>query len=269
MIKKHLIFSFFIPNDYETNIAIRMHYACLYRYYHIFDSAEFFITATDESKKYIDSVKISLLNIFRCKDIRLKEVDNDPFNESRTLKDNVIDKLDSFSETMIFFGHTKGTSDVVRYKDNESQFLKWIFGCYFYSLEFVGEAERKLFTIFHGRHHTFFGSFPMLTENGRCFLSGNFYWINPMALSKDIKTGEIEIPEMWDRAYAEDIPTLYKRGIVNNSVVCKTGGHNCVETRWGEIYFYETNFDDIVRIYGDYDLFMSVYNELLKDIVYD
>ena len=164
MIKKHLIFSFFIPNDYETNIAIKMHYACLWKYHDLFDSAEFFIASTDESKKYVDSVKLSLLNIFPCKDIRLKEIENDLFYESRVLKDYVIDKLDEFKETMIFFGHTKGTNDVTRYggPGEGNRFLKWIYGLYFYSLEFIDEAERKLFTAYHGRFHTFFGSFPVV-----------------------------------------------------------------------------------------------------------
>jgi len=271
MIKKHLIFSFFIPNDYETNIAIKMHYACLWKYSSIFDSAEFFITSTEESKKYINSVKLSLLNIFPCKDIRFKEIENDFFYESRVLKDYVIDRLDGFKETMVFFGHTKGTNDVARYggAGKGERFLKWIYGLYFYSLEFVGEAEIKLFTAYHGRFHTFFGSFPIVTDEDRCFCGGDFYWINPMALNKDIQTGEVKLLEMWDRAYAEDLPKIYNRNLIDGYIIGKTGGHNCIESKLWDLDFYDGNFDDIVRYYGDYDLFMRGYNELLKDVMYD
>lgn len=268
MVKKHLIFSFFIPDDYETNIAIRMHYACLLKYSYLFDSAEFFIASTEGSKKYVNSVKLSLVNIFPCKDIRIKEIENDLFYESRVLKDYVIDRLDEFKETMIFFGHTKGTNDVTRYggAGEDGHFLKWIYGLYFYSLEFIGEAERKLFTIFHGRHHTFFGSFPTIDESDRCFLAGDFYWINPMALKKDIETGEVKISEMWDRAYAEDLPTIYERKLINGYVICKSGGHNCIESKIWEFDFYDGNFDDIIMHYGDYDLFMDGYNKLLSSM---
>ena len=266
MIKKHLIFSFFIPNDYETNEAIKMHYACLWKYHHLFDSAEFFIRSTEESSVYVDSVKMTLTNIFKCKDLRLKEIENDCFNESRVVKDYLVDRLDQFEDTMVFVGHTKGTNDVARYGGTGAgeSFLKWIYGLYFYSLEFIEEAEKKLFTVFHGRYHTFFGSFPTTIDDSKCFLSGNFYWVNPMALNYDIKTGEIAIPNMWNRMYAEDLPTLYKRIIVNGAVICKTGGHNCIESKLWEYDFYDGDFDDIIKHYGEYEMFMDGYNKIIS-----
>jgi len=268
MIKKHLVFHFFIPDDYETNIAIKVHYGCLAKYCNVFDSAEFFIASTDMSKKYINDVKCNIINVFKCKDIRFKEIENDPFFEARTFKENVIDKIDEMEETMVFFGHTKGVRDVVMFQNNREFFLKWIYALYFYSLEFVREAEIKLFTIFHGRPYVFWGSLPLVyTDETNCILAGTFYWTNPMTLSKDIKNGEVELKRFNDRAFAEELPSIYKRTFNRGYVMCKTGGHNCVEGKWDEFEFFgDGNFDDVVRHYGEYDKFMEGYNELIRQI---
>ena len=268
MIKKHLIFHFFIPDDYETNIAIKMHFACLWKYSEVFDSAEFFISSSSESAKYINSVKLTLLNVFTCKDIRFKEVENDYFYEARTLKENLIDKLDDFEETMVFFGHTKGVRDVTMFPTTQENFLKWIYGLYFYSLEYAEEAENKLFTFFHGRSYTFFGSFTTIRPtDGHCYLAGTFYWTNPMTLKKDIDSGEAKLGKMNDRAYAEDLPGIYERKVVDGFVLCKTGGHICRESKWAEFDFYEGDFDEIIQRYGNYEEFMEGYNEVKKEIV--
>lgn len=268
MIKKHLIFHFFIPDDYETNVAIKMHYACLWKYSNVFDSAEFFISSTEESKIYIGSVKQSLINVFQCKDIRFKEVENDPYFEARTFKENVLYRIEEYEETMVFFGHTKGVRDVVMFEESKEFFLKWIYALYFYSLEFVKEAELKLFTIFHGRKYTFFGSLPLVyTDGTNCIFAGAFYWTNPMTLRKDIKSGEVIPKSFNDRAFAEEFPSIYKRTFNNGFVMCKTGGHNCIEGNWDDFEFFgDGNFDDIAMHFGEYDKFIEGYNELINEI---
>ena len=267
MIKKHLVFHFFIPEDYETNIAVKMHYACLHKYAHVFDSAEFFVSTTKETEKYLKSVKMSLVNLFDCDNVRIVHVENDDFYESRTFKENVVDKLEDFEDTLVFFGHNKGTTNVNNYQ-NVDNFLKWIYALYFYSLEFTGEMEKKLLAIFHGRTRAIFGSLMNITpENDRAQCLGTFFWLNPMQICLDIKNGEVKIPKMAHRCYAEHFPWIYTYQNLNGITLTKVDGHNCVESRWAQFDFYSGNFDDIVRYYGEYDMFMENYNETIRQIL--
>lgn len=264
MLKKQLVFYFHVPDDYETNVAIKMHYACLWKYRDIFDIVEFFISCTENSKKYLMSVKYSLLNIFENKDIRFKEVENDSFCEVRAFKENIIDKLDTFENTLVFFGHTKGTTNVTNYPERVPNILKWIYALYFYSLEFMYEVEKKLIGAYYGRFRSIFGSLSTVAKEGQhLYYPGTFYWMNPMAITNDINNGEIVVPKMADRIYAEFFPSVYKH---DEYFMGKTDGHNGVMAADGTFDYYQCDFDDVVRYYGDYDLFMKNYNELIKEI---
>ena len=266
MVKKQLVFYFHVPDDYETNVAIRMHYACLYRYRDIFDAAEFFISYTEESKKYEMAVKYSLLNIFHDKDVRFKDVENGDFREATTFKENIVDKLDKFDNTIVFFGHTKGTTNVVTFSESSERFLKWIYALYFYSLEFMYEVEKKLIAAYHGRMRSLFGSLMTRLPGGRVMYAGTFYWINPMAVANDLKFDSVTPVKFADRLYAEMFPTMYGDGVINDTYISKVDGHSCIESNLGDFDPYHDDFDEIIKYYGDYDLFMKNYNELIKEI---
>ena len=264
MIKKHLIFHFFVPEDYETNIAIRMHYACLWKYHEIFDKAEFFISSTENSKKYVSLVKKSLINIFDCDDIRIKEIENDEFCEGRTLNDYVINRLGDFKDEIVFFGHTKGVTKVEG--DDYERFLKWIFALYYFSFEFMEECEKKLIYAYMGRFRAFFG--PMMSENGKyAIYPGTFYWLNPMEIKNDLDNGDIKIPKLSNRAFAEGFPSIYPYVITNGRADGKVDGHNGIVSNFYDFDFYHGNFDEIIAHYGDYETFMDEYNNSFRQIL--
>lgn len=256
IVKKRLVFYFFIPEDYETNVAIKFHIACLRMYANIFDSATFYISYNDNEKKYVNEVKDILYNLKEWNDITIRVAKNDLFCEARCFKEDIIDKIDLFNEEIVFFGHTKGVTNVLDYPDNMENILKWIFCCYFYSLEFPEEAIKETFFA----HRIFYGSMLMdYPHSEGAYYAGAFYWLNPMKIKNSKINGTI--PVLADRAYAESFPMLYR---------FKNGDGYLSSHYRKYLYFtdlYYANFDDLINFYGDYDAFMKRYNDILNSEV--
>lgn len=268
MLKKHLIFHFFIPDDYETNIAIRMHYACLHKYSGLFDSAEVVISYTKDSEKYIKSVQFSLLNVLKIRDVRMIVKENDLFCEAQTLNEYFCNNIQYFNNTLVFFAHTKGVTNVnssCYYEYGIERFLMWIYALYFYSLEFIDEVENMLIFAHLGRIRAIYG--PMQTKSGDgVFYPGAFYWLNPMTIKNDINSGEISLPLFDNRVFAERFPLMYKYVETPKYRMGKSDGHNGVISNDGDFDHYYGDFDEIIKYYGEYDLYMKGYNEMLKQI---
>lgn len=254
--KKTLVFHFFIPDDYETNIAIKIHYACLEKYCGVFDVAEFFIASTEYSRRYIDDVKARLLRIFKCKDIRFAEVENSEFYEAKTFKEQIIDRLEQLN-SLVFFGHTKGTIDV-NGKSRIQNILMWIYGMYFYNLEFIAEAEIKLIKGYQCNLSRIFGAFcQSIDRPDKAYYAGTFYWLNAPSVYNDVKSGKIYVPKLSSRFYGENFPFVY----------CLENGVESRMSRYtGFVNLHECNMEDVIREYGDYDCFMEGYNEIIEKI---
>ena len=262
MIEKRLIFHFFIPSDYETNPAIGMHYRCLEKYHKVFDAAEFFISSTEESAKYTEDVKAKLFSIFKCKDIRIKEVENDEFYESRTFKEQVIDRIAGFNG-LIFFGHTKGVGDVNRFIDNMENILMWVYGLYFYSLEFMDEVMNKLVRGQMGMASIMYGSFCQTLDEKwtKAIYSGTFFWINAKSLADDIENGVIKVPRMANRFFDEEFPLVYNF----NGCWGKLSSWDNNYTRQIDMYRYD--IAEVTKMIGNYDNFIEGYNDIREKIL--
>ena len=177
MLSRRLVFHFYVPQDYETNIAIKFHKECLKRYANVFDKAVFYVSVDEATKKYSQDVKEFILNLKEWEDVRIRVIQNDMLREARTFKTEIIDKLDTFNDEIIFFGHTKGASNVANFPDHAEHFLKWIHSLYFYSLEFMPEVEKKLLSAYQGRWRSLFGPLMSICADGHPVYPGAFFWI--------------------------------------------------------------------------------------------
>lgn len=259
MIKKHLVFHFYVPKEYKENEAIRIHLQCLRMYSHVFDSAVFAICFEEKTEELIDEVEKDILSLGFKNDVRIVVVENTLLTESVTFKRFVLDEIDR-TEGMVFFGHTKGVTNKETYKSRWEDIKKWIVALYFYPLEFVDEAEKKMFYPSPWQI-TFFG--PLMTTYDECKTfnyPGTFFWLNPQLLYNDIKIGMVEIPKMANRSFTEDLPFIYKTGDFCHRVT----SHNGIWTH--PCGYYNVDFDMVIDYFGDRELFNERYNKINDSI---
>lgn len=224
---KKLVFYFYICENWATNKANLVHFMCLKRYNEIFNEVEIYI-ATDDKQDYetINNVKLKFLSIFtKVESIQFTIIDNTVYREAIVLKQHVIDRLGQ--DDLVFFGHNKGTTDIVNHDYNPEYVIKWIVGLYFFSLEYICEVDACLYNSPFGMSY---GPFLTLlkTPEGmelkhlgkyKWYYVGTFYWINSKKLYNFIKRFNIEIPPLDDRFYAENIlanfyPLLYEGQVI-------------------------------------------------------
>ena len=259
MIKKTLVFRFFVPSEYKENVAIRMHLECLKRYSHIFDTAIFSICFENDDMSRADEVEKDLMDCGFVKDVRFVLEENSPLTESLALKKYVLDRLEEL-DGLVFFGHTKGVTNVRTYSYDVESKLKWVYSLYFYNLEFMSDVERNLIYCYP-YVSTFYGALRTTMDNAVSFhYPGTFYWINPMNLYNDVKSGLVTIPKLASRAFAESLPLIYKESDTCHAVAC-------YEQNWMYWYdLYNGDMDAVIKLFGEYDLFYEKYNEIIDKI---
>ncbi|MBP5724907.1 MAG: hypothetical protein J6X18_15200 [Bacteroidales bacterium] len=205
MVTKNLVFSFYVFDGFEDNEAIKLHLKCLKKYSNIFDNAKFVISIKDTSN--IGMIKKAESMITECgfKNLEFKVKQNDCYCEARTLKDEILDKIDTF-EGLTFFAHTKGVTNVTNKEIKKESVLKWVAGMYYMNLNFIEEVESCL--IYHF-DCSMFGSYKVVSDKienkNRRWYAGTFYWINTNRLSNNMKNRGIEMPKLHDSGYAEFI----------------------------------------------------------------
>lgn len=268
MVEKTLIFHFYVPVDYKDNIAIRMHLECLRMYSQVFNHAIFIIAVNEGTRHFVEEVERDIIECGFSGDVRFVVAENDAYGEARTFNEWIYERLKDYNG-LVFFGHTKGVTNVVKYPEYVNNTMHWIFALYFYSLEFIEEMEAKVIGAAFGYFRTFFGPLLMKCPNVNgvdseaAHYPGTFYWVNTRRLSEDIESGCAKKMLIKDRFFAEDVPTSYKF-------------YNCAKildsrmSMWMDhTDLYHGDFDKIIRFYGDYDLYMERYNEIIKKIGYE
>lgn len=259
MIKKTLVFRFFVPKEYKENIAIKMHFECLKRYSHIFDASIFSICFEDDDMSRAIEVEKDIMDCGFTKDVRFILEENHPLTESIAIKKYILDKLEDF-DGLIFFGHTKGVTNVKTYSWDIESKLKWIYCLYFYCLEFMDDVITNLIYSYP-YISTFYGPLKSTTDDCKTFYyPGTFYWINPKNLLNDINDGLVSIPKLGNRAFGENLPQIYKTTNTCHAVAC----HNQNWMHWYDLY--NGDMDAVVKFFGDEELFYEKYNEIKKNI---
>ena len=214
MITKTLVFHFYIYNspDYFNNIAYKFHMLCLKRYAHAFDKACFNLACDNiEDKETINRIKHELIDC-GFNNIEIIVTQNDQFCEVNTFNYFIKNKLGTTSD-LIFFAHTKGICNVIDGVNFPENILYWIWTLYYFNLEdeYIKNMKMRLVHAYGGHEDTFYGTCRIFVPDYSCsFYSGTFYWINAMKLYEDDKQGIIRLPNQYNRAWCEKLPTVYK-----------------------------------------------------------
>jgi len=264
MVKKTLVFHFYVKEDFENNVAMKFHLAILKHYANIFDKVIFCISVDNlNDTELIARAERAILDCGFKKEIQFIPVENDMYREAATFKSQILDKLKDI-EGIVFFGHVKGVTNVNTFSHRAEHFLKWILALYFYSLEFADEAELKLVGIYQGLRRTFFGPLYTLSKDvGIGWYPGTFFWLNPKKLYNDIQEGVCKLTEIDDRDWVECLPSIYKY----NDGWGRCTSHNDVVMYDGVIDLYkECDWDFITNFYGEKDKFFDLYYKLYNEI---
>lgn len=237
LIKRRLVYHFFISDDYETNEIYKIHFACLEYFAKIFDEAVFIITSNNKDASYLD-VENKLLKIFKDIRVTIEIKTNTKLYEAETFYNEVVKKEES---VLTFFFHTKGITNI---KDcDKDNIIQWILAIFYYSLNFKSDMEEQL--LFYP-YITFYGSCKgviketngALNKNSTIYM-GCGYWINNVRLTKEKKN----IPQIADRWYGEMLPYYFEEKCKGSYKDVYIQGHD----------FYHGNNEKAIDIYEWYD----------------
>lgn len=202
--KKKLIFNFYIQPKWlegEVGKINEIHLRCLKEYAHNFDEIVFVITMDNvDNLELINTVKEKIMPLFTKGQITIRIEKNTKLREAATFYNEIVKRLGD--DDLVFFGHNKGITNIG--KDNKESIYYWIYGLYFYSLNFIDDVERVLI----GDNGISYGAFPSQCKLNDCIkykwmYSGNFYWLNSKKVKNYIENKGIAIPSLDNRMYGE------------------------------------------------------------------
>lgn len=201
-VTKRLVFHFYLGKDWRGNLANKCHLNCLRILSYVFDEAIIVIAHDNALEEDILGVKNWFSWAVSTKVLTFKVVRNNAYYEGGTFKSEIIDnakKLDGIT----FFAHNKGVSNVLDKNKSKEAIFSWICALYYYNLMSVDVVEKELCS---DLRNVFYGTYLMnasyINNKHRLWYAGTFYWVNANRL---VKTCD-EIPEIFDREYAEWLP---------------------------------------------------------------
>ena len=250
--RKTLVFHLYVSDDYETNIAYKIHEECLRVFNYLFDNIKITIALDDLNNK--DAINWAfqwINNVFCGFPMEITVVKNSPYREGSTFKEKV---LNNQEDDLVFFFHSKGITNFANENLVKESIFNWICGIYYFNLYDKSNAIDILET----GTKAMCGAFLVLPPKEdviryKPFFAGTGYWINLRVLRNLIKCGVVKDLECSDRFFAEKYP-----GTVLN-----------VEEEWGlegakttklllgpedGAYFYtgtKEDWDKIINIYED------------------
>lgn len=201
----NLIAHFYIPYWTDKFPEIyEAHFSCIKKYRNLFTNAVFVLSVDDNCDPGVIQVyRNRILSLCINGDISIKIRKNDFYREARTFNDEIVEKLDSLNG-LTFFVHGKGITNVDRSDINNEDIYNWVISSYF---QMFDNFEDIVFKLINGNTGICYG--PFLFNNEYCltknkwYYSGSFQCINTKKLYNYIKSNNIQIPELCDRAYAE------------------------------------------------------------------
>lgn len=260
--KKKLYFYIWVSPDFERNIAVLTHKACLKRYIGVFDEINFIAAVDDYPSIDGDLLKAIafIKDVCGDREYNLMMVKNDPTTgEFHPFCQTILPLIAKGDDEMAFYGHIKGISDVNLPFRNAYSVLRWVISMYYYSIEYSHEAEEKL------QHGAMYGplltNFPNREENLRYhdkLYIGSFYWLNPKNV-KNFMVGNTS--ELTDRFCAENLPQI----VDEHSLFSHNG--MITENTVADLYHLrKENWPRYLSYYGDSDILYKIQNEIITEI---
>lgn len=257
--KRKLIYYLYIAPNFEKNISYSIHKVCLKKYIHNFDSAIFWVTLDDLSDTEFRQKAFNwILSIIGNIPFEIKFKENTYLREALMFQEEILDKLDSFKNELIYFAHNKSSSkfdyinnEIIMTENTSNTFslLTWLTTLYYLSFIDLKEMENKIVSC----QNVFYG--PLLCKSDfinnkyKCAYMGTFYWINPMELNLKIKNGLLPKLSIGNRFFAEEYPgylfnyeTVDRKLASHNDIVTdEYVFQNMTKENWNYYFNYELN----------------------------
>lgn len=218
VIKKRLVFHFYIPQEgYKTN-SNELHLRCLKRYSSIFDEVVIVISHDEDlGPNEIINLEKELVEIFNQNKVSFKTAKNTYLRDSKTFYDEIATKMDKL-DGITFFAHNKGLTNISSGNFDKELIYKWVVALYYGCLEFIEEANYSLTEHRQFAYGTLFDIIDVssikeewLHDIIYCDLgkysyhyTGTFFWMNTQCLKGFMDRKGIKIPNVVDRWYAEN-----------------------------------------------------------------
>ena len=239
---RRLVFFWYIDEAYRDCMAYRFHLMELCRHSHVFDEALFVM-----SMKVDDPIHRSMARSFAealvaggfSKSTRFVFETNTIYREAKAFDDHVVSTVRSGDPATVFFGHSKGMSNVW----NDSLFV-WLCSMYYFGLERIWEIDDVLVNnrrvaygfpaILSTKKHDDMG---FIKPKYGYYYAGTLFWVKPFVLKTLIDEGLAgPIPGVTDRFYAEEF-------LANTVDSCYCG-------TYGMVPYY----DDEFTLYSDFNV---------------
>lgn len=262
LIKKRLVFSFYLDENTFENEANILHFKLLRRYLPQFDEVVFVIIKNDNIPPEMVKRLQRLILTFYNGDIFFKLYPNTEYKESYVFKKEIVDKMKTL-DGYTLFGHNKGITNMTWAEKDEIK--KWICGLYYFNFppDFISELN-NFNRLFFGAFKTDIAKHSMFHDSfmAKWLYSGTFYWGNYQTIDRYIRKMNIELPPLSDRWYDENWP----------GTVCKQE----YGFTWGQRYVVGSpvNYDNVdswLQVCyppecGIYQAFIDFYNEIENEI---
>ena len=272
--KKTLIYHLYCGEDFETNIANKVHYVCLTKYIEVFDDVRFTISVDDLSNTELISKGIEwVLSLGGSFERRFTVVKNTPLYEVETFKREFLDNYENL-DGMVFFAHNKGTTNMYGGALDGNSIFNWVCGMYYFNFEFISEVEGYFDGTLRAPE-VFYGTFLLyFSKERQCMVhampnnlsgleySGTFYWINIPKYKNCVTTGIVQKMEPDSRFFAEEYPGMffdryaYGAGMTSHKDVC-------LDAMVVDLYHMdEEQWENMYVIMGEYDGFKDFLTEI-------
>lgn len=206
--KKTLVYHLYVGDDIETNMCYKVHSECLKSFIYLFDKVKFTISVNDLANVDLIQKGINWIMDLGCVcEMEISTALNDYFRESKTFYEKIL--KNNADDELIFFFHSKGTTNFTDQTSSIDSVFNWICGIYYYSLGLYDDVE----TFLVNTYKTMYGPFLLTppTEGGGNFYqfyAGGGYWINNVSLKNLIKSNIIQDLTVSNRYFAEKYPGM-------------------------------------------------------------
>ena len=207
--KKTLVYHLYVGGDIDTNLCYKVHSECLRHFIHIFDNVRFTIAVDDLSNKESIQKGVEwILNLGTKCEIEMTVEENSNFRDALTFYKKVLKNND---DELIFFFHSKGTTNFVDEDRSIDSVFNWICGIYYYNLHDDYKTHGTLITT----NKTMNGPFLLTpkenigqNEKYYQFYAGAGYWINNVSLKNLVSSERIKEVGLSNKFLAEMYPGI-------------------------------------------------------------
>lgn len=219
---KKIVFHMWCPTyelSVEQKFIFNLHLNLLSFYQHIFDDVQINIACDDIHYPLLNKIKHKILDIFNRDDqnVCIKIVQNTNVREGKTCYEEIFAPGTEYNG-IVFFGHSKGLTNVLTEPNNMKNIKHWVCALYYFSLNFMDECEHYLVN-----NSAFYGSIlNAYKETTSWIYSGSFYWVNIHNLKNTIRMTSTntmyKLSGCLSRTYAEQICGLLIPNIDNTVI---------------------------------------------------